>query len=80
MKGAPSKASVRRTKQADNRRAPAQLCGFGFKKDRVPAPLFSTQPATCDRQVDMDIPIKPPAVGVQGAEYTDIHILGMDPG
>lgn len=61
--------------QAGDRPAPDFLHGMLFKKDIAPDAVFNIGPATGDGQMNVRMPVELSAVGVQGAEDTDLNTL-----
>ncbi len=61
--------------QAGYRPAPDFLHGVLLKEDIAPDAIFYIEPAAGDGQVDMRVLIKLSAVGMQGAEDTDLQTL-----
>lgn len=65
--------------QAGDRPAPDFLHGMLFKEDIAPDAMFYIEPATGDGQMNVRMLVELPAVGMQGAEDTDLQALFAGP-
>jgi len=62
-----------------DRPAPDFLHGMLFKEDIAPDAMFYIEPATGDGQMNVRMLVELPAVGMQGAEDTDLQALFAGP-